>query len=158
MTNNKSVVDYNAFLGYAALLRAALDGDAMVEAVGIGGGVIAVATVACPALADLRRKAASTNEDTCHCLYCLRLAVFVVARSYGCEGASAEHHLSLAVDAFAAIAAACHGEGAAAHGEIVVALDTCCAAEVVLFLVVNAVTACGDGGVTAVDDYRKTSR
>ena len=152
MSNSKSVIDYNAFLGYAALLWVALDGDAMIEAIGVGGGVVTIAAVACPALADLGREAASANEDACHCLYCLRLAVFVVARGYGCEGAAAEHNLSLAVDALAAIAAARHGEGAASHGEITVALDACCAAEIVLFLVVNAVTACGDGGISTIDD------
>ena len=153
LQNSKSEIDYNAFLGNSGNGGVAIDGDAMIEAFGIGGCVIAVAAVACPALADLRCETASTNEDSCHCLYCLRLAVFVVACGYGCEGASAEHNLSLAVDALAAIAAARHGEGAASHGEIAVALDACCAAEIVLILVVNAVAACGDGGITAVDDY-----
>ena len=124
----------------------------MVEAVGVGGGVVAVAAIASPALAYLCGEGASAYVDACHCLDGLWLALFVVACGGGCEGASAEVYLAGGVDALASIAAACHGEGATRHGEVTVALDACCAAVVVFFLVVHAVAACGDGGGAACDD------
>ena len=146
------IADVHIFLGDGGDGGVACDGDAMVEAVGVGGGVVAVAAIASPALAYLCGEGASAYVDACHCLDGLWLALFVVACGGGCEGASAEVYLAGGVDALASIAAACHGEGATRHGEVTVALDACCAAVVVFFLVVHAVAACGDGGGAACDD------
>ena len=111
------------------------------------------AVVACPTLVDLGGKRATADNDVGAGLDGLGLAVLVVAGGNGAKRATAEQDAGCAVDALAAVAAAGHGERAAGHGEVVVALDAGGAAVVVYIVVVDAV-ACGfNGGCAAGNDH-----
>ena len=116
--------------------------------------IVAVAAVARPALADLGIEGATADGDACDGLDGLWLAVVVVASGDGTQGASLERDAGGGVDALATVATTGHGECAASHGEVVVALDACSAAVVVLFAVVEAVAGGGNGGCSSGnDDY-----
>ena len=145
--------DLNLFLGYAFSRGTAYDSDAVGEHLGVACAVGAIATVACPALADLGIERTAADGDASSGLDGLGLAFVVAASGDGAECATAKDDTSRTVDALAAVATAGHGQRAATHGEVVVTLDAGCAAVVLFTAVVNAVAAGGNGGISARDDH-----